>query len=257
MKVYGLHGKSGTGKSHRATEIAEQTGAAAIIDDGLLIREGRRLAGRSAKNEQLLLAAVKRAVFHAEAHRDEVKQALAEHQLHSLLVIGTSKRMVRTIVRALDLPEPSEWIAIQDVQSEDETLYAGQQRNRNLHVIPVLPEEAGTAFAGSWFRKLLIRLRRRDQEVLVVKPVYTGKDRIVISPKCLKDMTRIHEQPGIRLDQIQTGFEQIAVQISTSPEITIADIASWKKHLEQAVRTQLGMICTVHIKWKKIMIDHA
>lgn len=257
MKIYGLYGKSGTGKSHRATEVAEQTGAAAIIDDGLLIKEGRRLAGRSAKNEQLLLAAVKRAVFHAEAHRNEVKQALADHELQSLLVLGTSKRMVRTILRALNLPDPSEWIAISEIQTEEETLHSGQQRGRNLHVIPILPEEVGTAFAGSWFRKLLIRLRRREQEVLVVKPVYTGKDRIVISPKCLKDMTRIHEHPGIRLEQIQTGFEQIAVQISTSQEVTIADIAFWKKHLEQAVRTQLGMICTVHVKWKRIIIDNA
>ena len=49
IKVYALVGESGTGKSFRAKLVAQKHGIDMIIDDGLLIRDNRILAGHSAK----------------------------------------------------------------------------------------------------------------------------------------------------------------------------------------------------------------
>ena len=63
MEVYALVGPSGTGKSHHATDLADELEISFIIDDGLLIHNGRKLAGISAKSESTMVAAVKRAIF--------------------------------------------------------------------------------------------------------------------------------------------------------------------------------------------------
>ena len=52
ITVYALVGGSGTGKSYRAKLIAQKHGLEAIIDDGLLIRDDKILAGHSAKKEK-------------------------------------------------------------------------------------------------------------------------------------------------------------------------------------------------------------
>ena len=49
MEVIALVGPSGTGKSHRALLVAHNNQADAIIDDGLLIKDGTIIAGKSAK----------------------------------------------------------------------------------------------------------------------------------------------------------------------------------------------------------------
>ena len=54
MRIYALVGPSGTGKSHRAMLVAHQEDIEVIIDDGLLIKNGRKLAGRSAKGSDNL-----------------------------------------------------------------------------------------------------------------------------------------------------------------------------------------------------------
>ena len=51
MEIYALVGPSGTGKSHHATELADELQISYIIDDGLLIHNGKKLAGVSAKSE--------------------------------------------------------------------------------------------------------------------------------------------------------------------------------------------------------------
>lgn len=51
MEVYALVGPSGTGKSHRAMVVAYENGIDTVIDDGLLIRDGMKIAGKSAKEK--------------------------------------------------------------------------------------------------------------------------------------------------------------------------------------------------------------
>ena len=53
MDVIALVGPSGTGKSHRALQVAKEHKADAIIDDGILIQHGKMIAGASAKTESV------------------------------------------------------------------------------------------------------------------------------------------------------------------------------------------------------------
>ena len=71
-KVYALVGRSGTGKSFRSKLVAEKYGIELIIDDGLLIRGDKIVAGKSAKKEKIFLKAIKTALFDEEIHRNEV-----------------------------------------------------------------------------------------------------------------------------------------------------------------------------------------
>lgn len=67
MEVVAFVGPSGTGKSHRAIGVAHNNNCDAIIDDGLLIKGTKILAGTSAKNETNRIQAVKRAILRKTA----------------------------------------------------------------------------------------------------------------------------------------------------------------------------------------------
>ena len=49
IKVYAFVGPSGTGKSYRAQMVASEKEIHFIIDDGLLIKDNKIIAGESAK----------------------------------------------------------------------------------------------------------------------------------------------------------------------------------------------------------------
>ena len=77
MNVIALVGPSGTGKSHHALMVAHDNKADAIIDDGILIKDGRILAGHSAKKEKSKIMAVRRAIFILPGHAEEVRKLVA------------------------------------------------------------------------------------------------------------------------------------------------------------------------------------
>ena len=85
MKVVSFTGKSGTGKSFQATALAQRRGFDAIIDDGLLIYKGQIVAGSSAKKCASKAAAMRTALFNYEAHREEVKDAIANYDPQALM----------------------------------------------------------------------------------------------------------------------------------------------------------------------------
>ena len=88
MDVIALVGPSGTGKSHRALVIAHKHKADAIIDDGILISDGKIIAGHSAKQETSKIMAVRRAIFILPGHAEEVRKAIGEVNPHRILVLG-------------------------------------------------------------------------------------------------------------------------------------------------------------------------
>ena len=111
MEVVAFVGPSGTGKSHRAIGVAHNNNCDAIIDDGLLIKGTKILAGTSAKNETNRIQAVKRAIFTEDSHADEVRNALASGGIHRLLILATSDNMIQKIVLRLGLPKPEKTVA--------------------------------------------------------------------------------------------------------------------------------------------------
>lgn len=188
MKVVGFIGPSGTGKSHRATWVARERGIDFIIDDGLLIRGTRIVAGTSAKKESTKIASVKRALFKDDRHAEDVKRALQLYQAPSLLILGTSEGMVEAIAKRLGLPEVSEKVYIHQVASEFEIQQAlSTRREQGKHVIPVPTFEIKRDFSGYFLDPLQIFRRRGkgsfqlEGEKSVVRPTFSYMGKYTIS----------------------------------------------------------------------------
>ena len=98
-QIYALVGGNGTGKSFRARLVAQRYGIDLIIDDGLVIKGDKILAGHSAKREKTFLAAVKVAVFDDKQHRDEAAKVLHQFSRKKMLILGTSDKMVNRLRR--------------------------------------------------------------------------------------------------------------------------------------------------------------
>lgn len=101
MKVFAFVGPSGSGKSYRATWVANEAGMECIIDDGLLIRGNELLSGYSAKKEPTKIGSIRRALFRDPEHAARVREAILRYQPESILILGTSDKMVAEIAKTL------------------------------------------------------------------------------------------------------------------------------------------------------------
>ncbi len=187
MDVIALVGPSGTGKSHRALMVARQNKADAIIDDGILIKDNKIIAGHSAKREASKIMAIRRAVFVVPGHAEEVKAAIAQVKPERILILGTSENMVYKIDKALDLPPISRIINIADIATKAEMAKAQFYRlKEGKHIIPVPTIELKPHFSGylvdpiqSFFKKSSTK-RRRLGEKSIVRPIFSYYGRLII-----------------------------------------------------------------------------
>ena len=187
MDVIALVGPSGTGKSHRALQVAQEHHADAIIDDGILIKDGHIIAGESAKTEKSRIMAVKRAIFVLPGHAEAVRDAIRRIQPNRILVIGTSENMVHKIAQILHLPSIQLIIRIEDIASRAEIELAQFHRlKEGKHIIPVPTIELKTHFSGylidplqSLFKRSRVR-RRKLGEKSLVRPVFSYYGKLII-----------------------------------------------------------------------------
>jgi uncharacterized alkaline shock family protein YloU len=155
VKVYSLVGKSGTGKSYRAEELCRKYGIDSIVDDGLFISKGRILAGASAKRQNTKVRAIKTALFTDDSHRLSVAECIEQERPDSVLVIGTSDRMVNIITERLGIPAPEVRFDIEDITTPEERVLAYKQRNElGKHVIPVPTFQIKTTFSGYFYHPI-------------------------------------------------------------------------------------------------------
>ena len=188
MKVVAFIGPSGSGKSHRALWVAKSRGIEYIIDDGLLIKENRIIAGTSAKKESTRFGSVKRALFVYDEHVEEVKRAIELHKPGAILILGTSEGMVDNIAKRLGLPDVSEKIHINDVAKDSEIREAlSIRKEQGKHVIPVPTFEIKKDFSGHFLDPLRI-FRRKGKgrlqlvaEKSVVRPTFSYMGKYTIS----------------------------------------------------------------------------
>lgn len=149
MEVVAFVGPSGTGKSHHAIGVAFDNRCDAIIDDGLLIKGTKILAGTSAKNEDNRIQAVKRAIFTDEGHAQAVREALATNNIHRLLIIATSDNMINKIIGRLKLDKPVKTVYINQIASKAEIKKARHARlQEGKHIVPVPTIELKPHFTG-------------------------------------------------------------------------------------------------------------
>ena len=197
MEVVAFVGPSGTGKSHRALAVAHDNKSEAIIDDGLLIKGTKILAGSSAKSEQNRIQAVKRAIFSDQEHVDEVKKAIVEAKIERLLVIGTSENMALKICLRLGLPKRPKFVNIQDIASKHKINRARQIRlKEGKHIVPVPTVELKPHLSGIlvdlphhlFSRKKKIRV---SDEKSIVRPSFSYYGKLAISDYVVIDIVNI------------------------------------------------------------------
>ena len=149
IKVYAFVGPSGTGKSYRAQMVAGEYDIKYIIDDGILVRNNDIVAGTSAKQAPTKIETIKRALFQNEEQRKEMIKAFNKLKPKSVLILGTSDKMVKEIAQNLELPQIEKTIYITDVATEEEINNAKRVRTtEGKHVIPVPTFEIKKDFSG-------------------------------------------------------------------------------------------------------------
>lgn len=199
VTVYALVGESGTGKSFRAKLLAQKYDIQALIDDGLLIQDDKILAGKSAKREQTYMGAVRVALFDDKEHRDQVARALQKSHIKSILILGTSEKMVSKIALRLQLPPPAKIIKIEDIATREEIEKAIRCRQiEGKHVIPVPAIEIKKSYPQIFYDSIRVFLSKGKNvssgtdaklfEKSVVTPEFSKKGRIEISEAALSQM---------------------------------------------------------------------
>ncbi len=271
-EVYALVGESGTGKSHQALLVAHDYDINYIVDDGLLIKDGRIIAGRSAKRENTKLAAVRRAIFSDPEHAQEVKRELERAAPTRVLILGTSRKMVKRITSALGLPRPETIISIEEIADPWDIKKAQRlRREQGKHVIPAATFEVKKSFSGYLVHPLKLflegkKVRRRVMiEKSVVQPTYSSLGRFYIADTVVASIaTRVCEgEPGIaktlgvsvqiRPEGVEIDLEVTARYGTYLPRVLIAAQEAVKSRIEDL--TSLNVI-GVNITASKLVLGN-
>ena len=266
ITVYALVGKSGTGKSFRAKLLAEKLGVSFIIDDGLLIFGDIIVAGRSAKQANGYLNAIKTALFTEDSHRDMVKVAIKEQKVKKLLLLGTSTKMVRRVAERLDLPPITQIIKIEEIASQEDIEAAIKSRfEEGKHVIPVpaieikrdyskiLRDSIRIFFSGE---KRKVEKKNRFFEKSIVQPEFTDDRRagkVTITEAALSQMIFhcIDEYDSdilvkrLRIKILNSGFN-VAIDL----------IIPFGKTINTELEELRNYICNMIQRYTGIIIEH-
>ena len=251
MEVIALVGPSGTGKSHRALLVAHNNQADAIIDDGLLIKNGKIIAGKSAKREQNKVLAVKRAIFVLPGHAEEVRKAIEETKPVRILILGTSENMASKIAKALKLPAVSRFVHIEDIATQSEMDKARFHRLREgKHIIPVPTIELKPHFSGYLVDPInsLPKKRREDGrrhlgEKSIVRPVFSYYGKLIIDDWAIKAIVRkllvdgenVTKVADVRIEHVYKGDGEVGFE-SAGIVIGCDVVISYGKHIPTLVQ---------------------
>jgi len=262
MDVIALVGPSGTGKSHRALQVAREHNADTIIDDGILIKDGHIVAGESAKTEKSKIMAVRRAIFVLPGHAEQVSQAIQKVQPHRILVIGTSENMVQKIAKTLKLPPIQQIIRIEDIASRSEIATAQFHRlKEGKHIIPVPTIELKPHFSGflvnplqSIFKQSSVR-RRKLGEKSIVRPVFSYYGKLIIDDKVVQSVVEriikarefVKSLKNVTVKHVFKGDEDRGLTISCEVVLSYGNhiptlIRQTQSHIRDAVEFTTGMI---------------
>jgi hypothetical protein len=195
MQVYAFVGKTGTGKSYNAQSVAKENDIHYIIDDAILIKNTKVIAGKSAKTEANFIASVKAAIFLEKSRQDEMKKVLNVEKPDKILILGTSDDMVKKIATNLDLGEIYKTIYIEDVASEEQINKARKSRVEDgKHVVPVPTFEIKKQFSGYFLDSLKIfNIFNKDEneqetEKTIIRPTYSYLGKYYISDNVINSI---------------------------------------------------------------------
>ena len=278
MDVIALVGPSGTGKSHRALWVAQKNGADAIIDDGILIKDGKVIGGHSAKKEKNRIMAVRRAIFVLPGHASEVRHAIAASQPRRILLLGTSENMVQKIAKALKIGPVSKIIRIEDIASKKDMEIAQYHRlRRGEHIIPVPTIELKPHFSGylidpiKSFFKTSSSKRRRLGERSIVRPVFSYYGKLVIDDSVIKSIVHIvaeklqevYRVGSTHVKHLFNGDDDLGIMVSIVIVFayghTIAEaMERLRKEVQAEIERMTGMVVhEINILVKSLHVDRA
>ncbi len=256
MKVYAFVGPSGTGKSYRAQMVASANDIHYIIDDGLLINENEVLAGTSAKKAPTKIETVKHALFIEEKEQSEMRKALKKYKPDSLLILGTSDKMIAKIRESLNLPELAKTIYINEVATEEEMEKARNIRvTQGKHVIPVPTFEIKKDFSGYILDPLQIfRSKGKGEnpylsEKSIIRPTFSYMGNFTISDsvfrqiaeRMAKKMPEIYEVNRTRVENYGDGIS-IYMEITLNYGNNIIEVLKkFKAKLKKEIEKQTAM----------------
>lgn len=172
MIVHALIGESGSGKSTSALQFAHDQKIQGIIDDGILIVGGHKVAGVSAKFEKNAIKAIRRAIFHDESHKNEVIEAIKIYNLQSILIIATSEKMARRIAVRLELGPINYFHRIEQIRTKKEIEVAKfVRKTKGQHVMPIPYKQIEQNF----FKRII----RKGKEIFSKNRVKIGETTLV------------------------------------------------------------------------------
>jgi adenylate kinase family enzyme len=270
IKTYALIGESGTGKSFRAKLVAQKYGIEYIIDDGLLIRDNRILAGHSAKKEKTFLAAVKVALFDEKSHRDEVARRLQADKVRKILLLGTSEKMANKIAVRLQMPAPGKIIKIEDIATQEEIEKAIRTRRiEGKHVIPVPSIEIKRNYPNIFYDAIKIFKRKigppgigptpKVHEKSVVRPEYSKRGKVIISEAALSQMV-IHcvdeYNQNVRIKKIVVRDDDMGYRLAITIDVPYGIQLGGNIHeLQQYIIDNIERYTGILIEEVNIIID--
>lgn len=264
MEIVALIGQSGSGKSYKAITLAKEKGIEYIIDDGLLIKGNKIVAGKSAKRENTIVSAIRRAVFMDGVHRQEVRDAIVKHNPSKLLILGTSDKMIDKITSTLKLPDVKERVYIEDISTEEEISTARKFRKaEGKHVIPVPTFEIKKDFSGYFIDSLKIwrkkeNLKEQVFEKTVVRPTFSYRGKYTISDGVIKDLLRhaaskvigISRVYGVQVKNLEQG-----IIISLNAEVTYGNpIIPLVKLMQQQTIYEVENMTSLNILAVNVMV---
>ncbi len=264
MKTLALVGKSGTGKSYRSLDLARENNIKAIIDDGLLIFGNRILAGSSAKHEKTRMASVKRAIFSDDSHARSLQYALQENEIDSVLILGTSDKMVNQIASRLNLLPIEKTFYIEDIATPEEIETAAVMRNQQgKHVIPAPVFEVKKQFSGYFLRSLIPHSKRNliNVEETIIRPTYSYLGEFKISPKVFSDiciyeiskLENIAEVLKVKSIPLSNGYINIYIEIALAAPCSIPELGG---HIQKVVASTIEDSTSIIVNSTDILVKN-
>ncbi len=219
IEVYTFVGPSGTGKSYRAQMVAGAYNIKFIIDDGLLVKENAIVAGQSAKKAPTKIETIKKALFNDEKQKSEMQEAIIRLSPKSILILGTSDKMVKTIAENLGLPPIKKTIYITDVATEEEIENAKRIRTtEGKHVIPVPTFELKKDFSGylldplQIFKSQGLNGNPYISEKSIIRPTFNYIGNFTISDNVFKQIIEVQAR------NIKSISKIIRIRVNKSEE---------------------------------------
>ena len=257
MQVYALVGPSGTGKSYRAIKVAYENDIEYIIDDGILIHKNKILGGKSAKQADTKMEAVRRAIFDNEQHKEEVKEIIKSQDIKKILLIGTSKKMVNQIANRLELGPINIEISIYDIATIGEIEGAKKSRlEEGNHIIPVPTLEVKKSFFGITTNPIKLFLKNknnqqtREVEKTIVRPTFSYMGKYYITSSAIKQIVsyEISKYEYIcKINNININNIKQNMEISINVDIKSCDIAKNCESLQKSIHNILSQMTLMNV----------